>query len=54
MPMIEILTPDFIHNDDRGTLVQLVHEGYNQVNAVFTKKGTVRKRLHLTAVICFA
>ncbi len=46
MPIIEILTPDFIHNDERGSLVQLVHEGYNQVNAVFTKKGTVRGNFH--------
>ncbi|MBQ7595032.1 MAG: cupin domain-containing protein [Clostridia bacterium] len=44
--MIEILKPDFVHDDDRGSLVQLVHGGYDQVNAVFTKKGTVRGNFH--------
>lgn len=46
MELIEILTPDFVHSDERGTLVQLVHGGYNQVNAVFTRKGTVRGNFH--------
>ena len=40
--MYKILTPDFCHEDTRGALVQLVHEGYKQVNVVFSKGGTVR------------
>ena len=46
MELIEKLTPDFSFPDDRGLLVQLVHEGYRQVNAVFTKKGAVRGNYH--------
>lgn len=40
--MIEILKTDFEHCDDRGTLCQLVHKGYCQVNVVFSKAGTFR------------
>lgn len=40
--MYEILTPDFCHEDERGNLVQLVHDGWRQVNVVFSKGGTVR------------
>ena len=36
--LINILKPDFTFNDDRGTLVQLVHEGYNQMNVVTSKR----------------
>lgn len=40
--MYEILKPDFCHEDDRGSLVQLFHEGWRQVNVVSSKGGTVR------------
>ncbi len=40
--MIKILKPDFVFNDERGTLVQLVHEGYNQINVVTSKAGVER------------
>lgn len=46
MKLIEILTPDFCFNDERGRLTQLCSGGYNQINAVFTKKGAVRGRMH--------
>ena len=46
MALIEILKPDFVFTDDRGTLAQLAHEGYTQVNAVYTKKGAVRGNRH--------
>lgn len=46
MQFIEILSPDFTFTDDRGTLTQIVHEGYSQVNAVFTKGGKVRGNFH--------
>lgn len=40
--LIEILKPDFIHEDERGRLTQLVHEGYSQFNIVSSKKGVLR------------
>lgn len=40
--LIEILKPDFCFEDNRGKLTQLVHEGYKQVNVLFTKKGVER------------
>lgn len=40
--MIKILQPDFCFEDDRGNLVQLVHEGYQQYNILFSKKGAER------------
>lgn len=40
--MYEILRPDFNFRDDRGCLVQLVHNGYTQVNVITTKKGALR------------
>lgn len=40
--MFEIMKPDFYHEDGRGKLVQLVHSGYNQINVVYSKAGTVR------------
>lgn len=40
--MIEIITPDFIYEDDRGRLVQLVHEGWQQVNIISSKADMVR------------
>ena len=40
--LINILEPDFTFNDDRGTLVQLVHEGYKQMNVVTSKKSVFR------------
>lgn len=39
---IENLTPDFVFGDERGSLAQLVHEGYKQVNAVVSEKGALR------------
>lgn len=46
MKLVEILTPDFTFTDERGTLTQLVHGGYSQVNAVFTKAGKIRGNFH--------
>ena len=40
--MIKILQPDFVHEDHRGRLVQLVHKGYSQVNVITSKAGVVR------------
>lgn len=46
MSLIKILKPDFVFNDERGTLTQLVHKGYQQINSVFTVKGAVRGNCH--------
>lgn len=40
--MIKIIKPDFIFEDERGTLTQLVHEGYSQINVVTSKAGVER------------
>ena len=40
--MYKTLKPDFTFTDERGTLVQLVHSGYTQVNVITTEKGVVR------------
>lgn len=40
--LYEVLTPDFAFQDDRGELVQLVHTGYEQVNVLVSRAGTVR------------
>ena len=46
MELIEKLIPDFIYPDERGLLVQICRSGYEQINAVFTKKGAVRGNFH--------
>ena len=40
--MFDLLRIDFRHEDERGSLVQLVHEGYKQVNVITSKGGVVR------------
>lgn len=40
--MIKIIKPDFVFKDERGTLTQLVHEGYSQINVVTSKAGVER------------
>lgn len=40
--LIDILSPGFTFQDPRGSLVQLVHEGYKQVNVVTSKAGCFR------------
>jgi quercetin dioxygenase-like cupin family protein len=40
--MVTILKPDFVFEDERGTLVQLVRKGFNQINVVTSKAGFVR------------
>ncbi len=46
MELLEKLTPDFVFPDERGLLVQICRSGYEQINAVFTKKGAVRGNFH--------
>lgn len=40
--LIERIVVDFKHEDDRGTLVQLVNKGYSQINVVTSKAGVFR------------
>ena len=40
--LIKIVEPDFIHKDDRGSLTQLVHEGFRQYNIIFSHKDVLR------------
>ena len=45
---------DFSFTDARGSLTQLVHEGYQQVNVLFTRSGVNRGgHYHKTATECF-
>lgn len=39
---VEFLKPDFEFFDDRGSLIQLVHEGWKQVNYITSKAGAFR------------
>lgn len=40
--LIERLKPDFSHEDDRGTLTQLIRRGYSQINVITSKGGVFR------------
>lgn len=40
--MIKIIEPDFIHMDERGKLVQMVHSGWSQVNVITSKADAAR------------
>lgn len=40
--LYQIKTPDFVLEDERGSLTQLVHAGYGQVNVVTSKAGVLR------------
>ena len=40
--LIQFVDPDFGFSDARGTLTQLVHDGWKQVNYIFSKAGTLR------------
>ena len=40
--VFEKMEPDFANLDERGGLVQLVREGYRQINYIFSQAGSVR------------
>ena len=40
--MLKIIKTDFDFCDDRGTIVQLIHNGYRQINVITSRKGVVR------------
>jgi dTDP-4-dehydrorhamnose 3,5-epimerase-like enzyme len=42
MDLIRFVKPEFVHSDDRGSLAQLVSQGWRQVNVIQSAKGSVR------------
>lgn len=40
--LIEFIKPDFNFQDERGSLTQLVHSGWNQVNYITSVAGAFR------------
>ena len=42
MAMYELKKADFSFSDSRGSLTQLVHDGYRQVNVLSTNSGVLR------------
>ena len=40
--MLKVLKTDFHFADERGTIDQLIHEGYKQINVITSKKGVIR------------
>lgn len=42
MSLIEFMKPDFEFANEKGLLVQLVHDGWKQVNTIFSKGNGVR------------
>lgn len=42
MALLDLLKIDFSHCDERGSLLQLVHKGYNQVNVITSNAGVIR------------
>ena len=40
--MLKIIETDFHFEDERGTIDQLIHDGYKQINVITSKKGVVR------------
>ncbi len=39
--VITFLSPDFIHNDDRGEIIQIVRSGWRQINYLRRKENSV-------------
>ena len=39
MKLVELIKPDFIFEDEKGFLAQLIHEPFSQINVVYTKNG---------------
>ena len=42
MSLYQLREVDFQHKDSRGSLVQLVHTGFQQVNVLYSKAGSNR------------
>lgn len=54
MKLYRIRKVDFQHKDERGSLTQLIHDGYKQVNVLESKAGAVRgAHFHKKAIEAF-
>ena len=54
MSLYNLRTVDFQHKDTRGSLVQLVHNGFAQINVLDSKTGTTRgSHFHKRALEAF-
>lgn len=54
MEMYRVRKVDFQHRDERGSLTQLIHDGYKQVNVLESKTGAVRGvHFHKRAIEAF-
>lgn len=42
MALYKMMEPDFVNEDSRGRLVQVVHEGFSQINILTSLQNTVR------------
>lgn len=42
--LMKIIKPNFEFNDERGKIIQLVREGYSQVNVITSNSGVIRGR----------
>ncbi len=52
--LYKMIQPDFTFEDARGTLKQLVHEGFNQINYVYSVADSFRGgHYHKENVECF-
>lgn len=40
--MLKMIQTDFHFADERGTIDQLIHEGYRQINVITSKAGVLR------------
>lgn len=40
--MLRVIKKDFCFEDDRGSIVQLIHQGYKQINVITSKKDVFR------------
>ncbi len=40
--LVEILQPNFVYEDDRGSMTQLIREGFRQVNVITSKANSFR------------
>lgn len=54
MRLYNLRNVDFQHKDDRGSLVQLIHEGFSQINVLESKAGAERgAHYHKRAIEAF-
>ncbi len=54
MRMYRTRNVDFQHKDERGSLTQLIHDGYKQVNVLESKSGAIRgAHFHKRAIEAF-